>query len=444
MFRHQSQLLRVMAVVSAALLAPGDVRLMGQGPAPTPDAPNAAPDASKSKTADELDSLVAPIALYPDPLLGQVLAASTYPLDIVQADRWLKANSTLQGENLTQAAAKQPWDPSVQALVAFPSALRLLDDNIKWTTDLGNAVLDQQNEVMDAVQRMREKAKESGKLETTKEQEVEVKTVDSKTVIEIQPANPEVIYVPSYNPAVVYGPPAYPSYPYPPIYYPPGAYVAGAAISFGAGVALGAFWGGCCGGGGWGWGTSWGHVNNININNNFNNRYGYANNVGNRGNGNWQHNPQHRQGVPYDNRDTAQRFGGSAREPGGGSQRFDRSGQPRQSLGDRGGPGGDRGGLGGSGGGLGGDRGGLAGGSQVGNRDLGGNRGGGGLGGGGGDRVGNRSISGQGGQGSAFGGGESRARTQSSSNRGFSSSRGSGGGFGGGGGGSRGGGGRRR
>jgi hypothetical protein len=121
-------------------------------------------EAPKLKLADQLDSLVAPIALYPDPLLAQVLAASTHPVEIVEANRWLKANSTLKGEGLTNAAAKQPWDASVQALVAFPGALKRLDENLRWTTELGNAVLDQQSAVMDAVQRMRMKAKSGGKL----------------------------------------------------------------------------------------------------------------------------------------------------------------------------------------------------------------------------------------------------------------------------------------
>src|SRR5262249_42964619 len=175
------------------------------------------------------------------PLLGQILAASTYPLEIVQAQRWLKENSKLTGENLTKAAAKQPWDASVQALVAFPDALKLLDANIQWTQDLGNAVLDQQADVMDAIQRMRKKAKDAGKLSSSKEQKVEVKTVESKTVIEIQPSNPQVIYVPSYDPVTVYG--AAPVYAYPPIAYPAypyGAVAATAAISFGVGGAMGA------------------------------------------------------------------------------------------------------------------------------------------------------------------------------------------------------------
>ena len=141
-----------------------------------------------------------------------------------------QGQSEAQGEELTKAAAKQPWDASVQALVAFPQALALLDANIQWTTDLGNAFLDQQGDVMDAVQRMRKKAKDAGKLETTKEQKVEVKTVEQKTVIVVEPANPQVIYVPQYQPTVVYGAPA--GLAYPPVVYPPGYAVATAAVEF--------------------------------------------------------------------------------------------------------------------------------------------------------------------------------------------------------------------
>jgi len=232
--RHR-ECLRLVAVICAIALVPGDVRLIAQQQAP----PAAGAEAPKAKkTSDQLDSLVAPIALYPDPLLAQVLAASTYPLEIVQCARWFKENPKLTGENLTKAAAKQPWDASVSALVAFPDALKFLDSNLQWTQDLGNAFLDQQSEVMDAVQRMRKKAKDSGKLESSKEQKVEVQTIESKTVVVIQPADPQVIYVPSYNPTVVYGPPVYA---YPPVVYPYGAVAATAAISFGVGVAMGAF-----------------------------------------------------------------------------------------------------------------------------------------------------------------------------------------------------------
>ena len=186
--------------------------------------------------------------------------------------------------------------------------VKLLSENIKWTTDLGNAFLAQQDDVMDAVQRMRKKAQDNGNLKSNEQQKVEVKTVESKQVIIVQQANPEVVYVPSYNPTVVYGAPVYA---YPPIAYPPaGYYAAGMAISFGVGVAMGAFWGG----GGWGYNCGWGGGNNnININNNNNfvnnsNRQNYnrQNVNGNRpsqqparGNSNWQHNPQHRGGAPY-------------------------------------------------------------------------------------------------------------------------------------------------
>jgi hypothetical protein len=446
-------------MICAGLLAAGDIPLRAQQqPAQQPAAqpPADQPPPAPKKTPEELDSLVAPIALYPDPLLAQVLAAATYPLDLVQAQQWLQANASLKGEDLTKAAAKQDWDPSIQALVAFPDALKRLTENIKWTTDLGNAFLDQQTEVMDACQRMRKKAKDSGKLESSKEQKVEVKTVEQKTVIEVQPANPQVIYVPTYNPTVVYGPPVYP---YPPVYYPPpppstGAIIATAAISFGVGVAMGAFWGGCCGGYGWGWGCGWGGHNTVIVNNNFYNRYGYRNvnvnnvninagnrvNVGNRVNaGNtWQHDPRHRGAVPYSNRETAQRFGGTTRGPDGRVQHFDNRGRDaglnRGSL--------DRGNN------LNRDR---AGGGQLsasrdraGARDSGTQR----------NNMGsrdfeNRDRSREGG----FGGMESRDRAQAASNRGFSSSResrsvggreGGGGGFSGGGGRRAGGGGRRR
>src|SRR5947209_6692826 len=257
----------LIAVICIVAIVPGDTvaelpSFQAQSPSAQAQSPAAPAKAQAPPTKIppvEVDSLVAPIALYPDPLLAQSLAASTYPLEIVQAQRWMKENSKLTGEKLTQAAAKQSWDASVQAMVAFPQALKLLDDNIQWTTDLGNAFLDQQADVMDAIQRMRKKAKDGGKLQTTKEQKVEVQTVEKKTVIEIQPANPQVIYVPSYQPTVVYG--AAPVYAYPPVVYPSAGYVAAtAAVSFGVGVMMGAMWGGCCGGG-YGWGMGWGNNN---------------------------------------------------------------------------------------------------------------------------------------------------------------------------------------
>ncbi|HTG74508.1 MAG TPA: DUF3300 domain-containing protein, partial [Terriglobia bacterium] len=209
---------------------------------------------------DQLDSLVAPIALFPDPLLAQTLAASTYPLELIQLHQWLQKNKTLKDKALADAVAKQPWDPSVQAMAGLPDLVKRLADDIQWTTDLGNAFLAQQSDVMDAVQRMRTKAKDSGNLKSSEEIKVETKVVESKTVVVIEQANPQVIYVPTYNPTVVYG---VPIYPYPPIYYPPPYY---GAIAFSAGVFMGAaMWGG-----GWGWGCGWGGGGNIYINNNNN------------------------------------------------------------------------------------------------------------------------------------------------------------------------------
>ncbi len=204
----------------------------------------AAAATTSTLTADQLDSLVAPVALYPDPLLAQVLAASTYPLEVVQLHQWLLKNKQLKDKQLADAVQKENWDPSVQGLAALPDVVKQLFDNIKWTSELGNAFLAQQSDVMDAVQRMRAKAKASGKLSSNEKIVVETKVVEQKSVVVIEQANPQVIYVPSYDPVYVWGPPVYP-YPYP--YYYPGYYAAGLAISFGVGIAMGALWGG-----GWG------------------------------------------------------------------------------------------------------------------------------------------------------------------------------------------------
>ena len=413
---------------------------------------------------DQLDSLVAPIALYPDPMLAQVLAASTYPLELIQLQQWLGKHKDLKDKALADAVAKQPWDPSVQAMAALPDVVKRLADDIQWTTDLGNAFLAQQGDVMDAVQRMRKKAQEKGNLKSNEQMKVETQTVESKQVIVVQQANPQVVYVPSYDPVVVYGPPVYA---YPPIYYPPPppsgwAVAGGMALSFGVGVAMGAMWSG-----GWGWGCGWGGNNvNINVNNNFNrntniqggNRTNISggNRVSNRqGGGNtWQHNPQHRGGAPYSDRATADRFGGSAR----GDSLSNRQANARNQIGQQGGNVGNRGGAGNRAGTS--DRSAGGAGNRAGTSDRSaggaGNRGGvsdrsaGGAGNragsSGGDRVGNRSVSSGGGSGdrSAFGGGGGGfdgSSARSSSSRGASSS---GGRSRGGGGGRSGGGGRRR
>jgi hypothetical protein len=396
---------------------------------------------------DQLDSLVAPIALYPDPMLAQVLAASTYPLEIIQLQQWLEKNKSLKDKALADAVAKQSWDASVQALAALPDVVKRLADDIRWTADLGNAFLAQQSDVMDAVQRMRKKAQDKGNLKSTEQQKVETKVIENKSIIVVEQANPQVVYVPSYDPVIVYGPPIYP---YPPIYYPPaGYYAAGMALSFGVGVMMGAFWSG-----GWGWGCGWGGNNDITINrnNNFNRNTnvggGNRNNInggnrpsnqpargaGNRpstqpvrgggGSDRWQHNPEHRGGAPYKDRATADRFGGTTR----GDSLGNRQSSARQQLGRQGGnlssgPGGASG-FGNRGGGAG-----------VGNRASGG----------GADRIGSRDLSRSGGGNrDAFGGGSrgySGSSARGSSSRGASSIGSRGGGFSRGGGG---GGGRRR
>jgi hypothetical protein len=259
---------------------------------------------------EEIEQLVAPIALYPDSLLAQLMVASTYPLEIVQASRFVQQNKELKGEKLMAAAKDKEWDPSVKAMLEFPDVLRMMDEKIEWTEKLGDAFLAQQRDVMDSVQRLRRKADESGNLKTTKEQKVTVEQ-ETKTII-IEPANPDVVYVPTYNPTVVYGGWPYPAYP-PYYYYPPG-YVPGAALfSFGVGVAIGAAWGG--------WGCGWGH-NEININRNIQNNFtrnNYNRPEQHQSKGNkWQHNPEHRKGAPYKNQATAQKFG--QQRPGGGAR----------------------------------------------------------------------------------------------------------------------------
>jgi hypothetical protein len=407
----------------------------------SPSAQAASPQDQAAKIPpDQLDSLVAPIALYPDPMLAQTLAASTYPLEVIQLQQWLAKNPGLKDKALADAAMKQPWDPSIQALAALPEVVKRLAEDIQWTSDLGNAFLAQQSDVMDAVQRMRKKAQDTGNLKSSEQQKVETKVIESKSVIVVEQANPQVVYVPSYDPVVVYGPPVYP---YPPIYYPPaGYYAAGMAISFGVGMMMGAAWGG-----GWGWGCGWGGNNEININNNNNfNRNsnigsGNRNNVGGgnrpsqqsgrggggRADGSWKHNPQHRGGAPYGDRGTANKFGGTAR----GDSLSNRQASARQQVGRQGGN-------------LPSNR---AGGAGVSNRASGagdGNRAGGAGVGSGADRVGSRDVSRSGGGNrDAFGGGSRGSKGYSGSSARASSSRGSSS-MGSRGGGSRGGGGRRR
>jgi hypothetical protein len=197
------------------------------------------------QTPEQLQQLVAPIALYPDSLVAQILAASTFPEQVVEADRWVQANPNLKGDALGQAVDQQPWDPSVKALAAFPSVLGNMDKNLSWTSSLGDAYYNQEQDLMDAVQVMRQKAEAAGNLKSTPQQTVT--TQDSQ--ITIQPASPDTVYIPAYDPWLVYGGPIGPW----PGWYPyPGIWFGGPYLSFGVGFGIGFF-----GGFGWGWGH-WG------------------------------------------------------------------------------------------------------------------------------------------------------------------------------------------
>src|ERR1700678_848660 len=234
-----------------------------------------------TQTPAQLQQLVAPIALYPDSLVAQVLAASTFPAQIVEADRWLQNNSTLKGDALAQAVDQMSWDPSVKALTAFPTVLGNMDKNLSWTSSLGDAYYNQQQDVMDAIQVMRQKAENAGNLKTTDQQTVQ--TQGSSIVI--QPADPQVVYVPAYDPWVIYGGPIAP-WPY--WYNYPGIWFGGPFLSFGVGFGIGFY-----GGFGWGWnhwGTNWGgrsvvftHNNYYSRSNTFYTRNNYYRNGGARG-----------------------------------------------------------------------------------------------------------------------------------------------------------------
>jgi Protein of unknown function (DUF3300) len=202
------------------------------------------------ETPEQLQQLVAPIALYPDALVAQILAAATYPDQVVEADRWMQQHTELKGEQLAQEVDQQPWDPSVKAMTQFPSVLANMDKNLSWTSSLGDAYINQPQDVMNAIQVMRQRAQQGGTLQTTPQQKV---TQQGQTIV-IEPVDPQVVYVPAYNPWVVYGAPvvAWPGW-----YAYPGLYVPGPGIAFGVGFGIGLF-----GGFGWGWhhwGADWHH-----------------------------------------------------------------------------------------------------------------------------------------------------------------------------------------
>ncbi|MGC2203179.1 MAG: DUF3300 domain-containing protein, partial [Stellaceae bacterium] len=288
-------------VLGLLLLAAAPVR---ESAAQAPSAP--LPGAEATVTAapvfkmEEIDQLMAPIALYPDDLLVQILTASTYPLEIVMAARWVAdpKNAALKGDALTQALQAQSWDPSVKSLVPFPDVLKMMSDQLDWTQKLGDAFLAQQQDCFASIQRLRQRAQSTGKLTSTKQQTVSTQG----PAIVIAPADPDVVYVPAYDPGVAYGAWPYPNYP--PYYYPPPAgygLATGLAtgLAFGAGVAITR--------GLWGWGSpNWG-AGSINVNVNRFNQIN-ANRTAISANS-WQHNAAHRQGVAYRDAATRQRFG---------------------------------------------------------------------------------------------------------------------------------------
>lgn len=261
----------------------------------TPIPPQAAPRESHPVfTQPELDQMLAPIALYPDALLSQILMASTYPLEVIEAARWSKANPNLKGEQAVQAVAQNTWDPSVKSLVAFPQVLTMMDEKLAWMERLGEAFLAQQPEVMDRVQYLRQKATEAGHLSSNDK----IRVDQQGQAIVIEPVNPEIVYVPYYDPMVIYGswwwsayPPVYWG-PWPGYFYGPGFGI-GFGWGIGIGIGVGFFYGG----------FNWSHH--------------YASFAGG---GAWAHDPGHRRGVPYRNEALRQQFGRMGGSPGARSE----------------------------------------------------------------------------------------------------------------------------
>ena len=306
--RFSSLTTRLVAVFVFAglVLGPGGATLQAQ------DQPAAAPPPpppGQTLSPDQLDDLVAPIALYPDELVSQILVAATYPLEVVEAYQFLQKNPGLAGSALTQAAQQQNWDPSVQALLLTPDVVKRLNDDVTWTTNLGNAFLAQQQDVMDAVQRMRQKAEQAGKLQSTPQLNVTSTTQDGNPYIDIEPADPEVLYVPVYDPVWIWGPPVW--YPYPHWIWPPrSVLVGGLYFGFGPGINFGLYFGaGWHGWAGWGWHPGWG-AHTVIVNNTFIHRYNFntAHIANVHGTTAWTHDPDHRMGVPYTSQSLNNRY----------------------------------------------------------------------------------------------------------------------------------------
>ena len=302
--------MRVLALVLAVSVADPTAVLGQAGTPPGAAVPSSAPQAAGQPvfSTEELDQMTAPIALYPDDLVAQILIASTYPLEVVQAERWVSdpANAALKGDQLAAALESQTWDPSVKTLAPYPQVLKMMSEQLSWTQRLGDAVLAQQADVMASVQRLRKRAEGAGSLQTNEQQTVINQGGDT---IVIQPTNPQTVYVPAYNPTVVYGTWPYPAYP--PPYYPPApayypGYALGTGLMFGLGVASIAALTDCCN-------SDW-NGGSININSERYNNINRENIRNNRATQlsanqrNWQHDPGHRGGVAYRDPGSRQNF----------------------------------------------------------------------------------------------------------------------------------------
>ncbi len=380
-------------LIALAVLMANPVAVSAQT-ADNPPAPSSSaqptsqqPPSAELLKPEQLEALVAPIALYPDELLANVLAASTYPLEVVQADRWLKERKNLKGDALKKEVEKQSWDNSIKALASTADVISMMSDKVDWTKSLGDAVLAQQPDVMDAIQRLRSKAYDNKKLVTTKQQKVSVQTQESKQAIVIEQADPNTMYVPYYDPATVYG--AWPYAEYPPYYFGYPSYIGAGVIA--AGLAFGTAWAIGRWGNYWGGGCNWGN-RNLYVNN-----FNRTANIGNS----WQHNAAHRQGVRYNNANVQQRFGNNNLKAGA-SNRMDFRGRDGQQVLR---PGQDRPG----GADRVGDRAGDRGGDRVGDR--------------GGNRPGTADRA-KGGADRAKAGGGDRAKSAKAANRGGSAARG--------------------
>jgi hypothetical protein len=326
--------LAITAAAAAGAAAQQQPTTMSPTAAPPPATQPVAAPAQQELKPEQLEALVAPIALYPDALLANMLAAATYPLEVVESDRWVKENKNLKGDPLKAEVDTKSWDDSVKALTATPSVLDMMSDKLDWTKSLGDAMLGQQADLMDAIQRLREKARSNNKLSSNKQQKVTVKQQESKQVIVIEPAVPNEMYVPYYEPAVVYG--AWPNAAYPPYYFGYPSYIGAGVVA--AGIAFGAAWAIGRWGNYWGGGCNWGNRNVF---------------INHRTTNVWNHNPAHRQGVRYNSANVQQRFGnnnvraGSAGRNdfrGKGGQQVLNPGNNRPSAGDRANNIGDRGG----------------------------------------------------------------------------------------------------